>query len=1053
MTYEIPQTLQYKERIIFNLTLEQLLYAAFFGFIAFLLYAKTPFSLAVRVVLALCPVAIGFLCVFCNLTGKATDFWAWWRFRHATIFDKSMKHYLTLSSVEKGCYGIQNKNGERRVAILQVEPLNFRIKTTDEQQSIIAAFQRFLNALDFPVQLVMYTDDLNLGTYLDDLAARTKKTGKAMAQRLFTAHKQYLDTIMKERLAVNRKFLIAIPENEMGLDSQLKIIMDLLNGMNLKHVRLGGRQLIRILIRFFNNPRGRTELLKHQKTLYNIIAPEEITNRSNHIKVNEHYNRVITAVGYPRTVEEGFLDKIITAAGNFDLSIHIEPFPLETTLITLNRELQKQRADLYASQLKQSFQPSLEIQYNDTRSVLDSIQRGEEKLFNVSLYINIKSKDTHELDILTRSIKSQLNSILIIPRTARLRMAQGLKSVLPFGTNELAIRRNITTHALSAFFPFTSPFLILEKGGVFLGLNKNKLPIIKDIFSLANANGAILATSGSGKSYTAKLIISRYLMNGTKIIVIDPQSEYTKLTEAYGGKVITISRDSDTIINPLDLLNHTYTEKRLALLDFFQIIFGDLSELQKAILDRAVSQTYAESGITESNYWKKVPPTLRDLYAQLELMEKKATGFAKATYSTLLNRLSMYVDGVFSFLNNQTRIDLNNQFITFNLGSMPKQVKPAMMFLILDYVYTQMKHDRERKLLIIDEAWSLLSRAHDEGYIFEIVKTCRKFNLGLLLITQDVADLVDSKAGRAVLANSSYTILLRQKNSIMASLEAVFNLSHTEREHLITANVGEGVLMMENDHQEIKIIASPEEHKLITTKPDELILMEHGQTADLPIDAKRLIKEIYPLKDVYKVSSLHVVQREYLEKLRSPKYTEHSLKHPYASNHALYLVRERPTEGADHVAMAWWWHDELLNYTDTAERIYTNKEEVNPDVRFVNQKKETIVIEVETGSNYKFNKDYLQSKIKFLNKMYPSRWCIVLTNNTYLRRYQHLCDASIYLRGHLRHFLKQQFPSGIQLPPLNTTGLHQTQNTDDRKDEYDGGQKKYAGKNKPTKPS
>jgi hypothetical protein len=1052
MTYEIPQSLQYKERIVFNLTLEQFIYAAGFGLVSFLLYAKLPYSIPARIAIACVPACLGLLFMYFDLWQKVSDFWAWYRFRKATMFSPELKKYLKLNAIENSCYYVQTKNGEKRVAVLKIEPLNFKIKPKDERDSIIHSFQKLLNALDFPIQFAMYTDDLNLNKYVRELGDRVQKTKNAVCQDLFKAHTNALDSLMKERLSANRRFFIAVQESAMGLDAQLHILEELLRGMNLKSTRLGGRQLIRLLIKFFNNPRGRTELLKKRKTLYNIVAPECIENRPDVIKVNEYYNRIISVIGYPRMVEEGFLDKIITATGNFDLSIHVEPFPTETTLITLNKELQKQRADLYAAEMKHSFQPSLEIQYQDTRGVLDSIQKGEEKLFNVSLYVNVKAKDLKELDILTRTIQSQLNSILIIPKTPKYRMAQGLKSVMPFASNELGIRRNITTHALSSFFPFTSPFLILEKGGVFLGMNKNRLPVIKDIFSLANANGAILATSGSGKSYTAKLIISRYLMNGTKVVVIDPQNEYTKLTEKYGGTVITISKDSDTIINPLDLLNHTYAEKRLTLLDFFKIIFGELTELQKAILDKAANEAYKDAGITQAKYWGRIPPTLRDVYHKLEAMERKATGFEKATYTALLNRLEMYVEGVFSFLNNQTKMDLSKPFITFNLGNMPKQVKPVMMFLILDYVYTKMKHDKERKLLVIDEAWSLLARAEEEGYIFEIVKTCRKFNMGLLLITQDVADLLNGKAGRAVLANSSYTILLRQKPAVISSVEQIFHLSYAEREHLLTANVGEGLLMMENDHQEIKIIASPEEHKLITTRPDELILMEQENTADLPLDAKKLIKELYPLKDVYKVSTLDPVQKDYLEKNKDKPYEENSLQHPHASNHGLYLVRKKGNETPEHTSLTWWIYEELLNYTSNVRVAPARSNTLNPDIIFTNEKGEEIAVEVETGSNYKFHKGYLQSKIAHLHKAYPSRWCIFLTTNFWLNRYQNISTAPVYLRKHLRGFLKQQFPSGI-LPPLNATSSHQTQISDEKKSAYGGAPRAYGGIENPTKRS
>jgi type IV secretory pathway VirB4 component len=537
------------------------------------------------------------------------------------------------------------------------------------------------------------------------------------------------------------------------------------------------------------------------------------------------------------------LDKIISSNDDFDISIHIEPFSIETMMILLNKELQKQRADLYAEEIKKSINPSLEIKYKDTRKVLEELQKGTEKLFNVSLYINCKGKTKEDLNLLTKKVESELNSIMIVPNTPLFRQIPAYKSMIPIAKDDLKAKRNITTQALSAFFPFTSPFLTVEPDGVMLGLNKNKVPYIKDIFGLSNANGIILATSGSGKSYFTKLLISRQLLNNTKVMVIDPQSEYTGLVSHCKGELITISRHSDTIINPLDLMGHDYIEKRLALMDIFTIMFGELSEVQKSILDRAINETYAQKNITADHYTENKPPTLGHLYKTLKAMEHKASTIERVTYTSLLNRLYMYTDGVFGFLNRQSQINFKNDFVCFNIGDMPKQVKPVVMFLILDYVYMKMKQSKERKLLVIDEAWSLLGKAEEATYIFEIVKTCRKFNLGLLLITQDVADLINSKAGHAVLANTAYSFLLRQKPAVIDSVVRTFNLSDMEKEYLLTATQGKEILILDNEHQELEVVASGKEHELITTNPDEIIkpkkVEDNREEVDITLDTEK----------------------------------------------------------------------------------------------------------------------------------------------------------------------------------------------------------------------
>src|SRR3989344_5636351 len=361
-------------------------------------------------------------------------------------------------------------------------------------------------------------------------------------------------------------------------------------------------------------------------------------------------------------------------------------------MVLLNRELQKQRADLFAAQKRDILTPSLEIQHKDTLGVLESLQKGQEKLFRVSMTICLKADSEDELAVLTGAVEAELHALLIIPRRAVFRMAQGVRSVLPLGENVLGQRRTITTKPLSAFFPFTSRFLQVDPEGVWLGVGRTGVPLIRDIFSLSNPNGLILASSGAGKSFLAKLLIMRQLLTGTKVLVIDPQGEYVPLVEQFQGQLVTLSRTSDTIINPLDLMGHSYAEKRLALMDLLPIMLGELSEIQKAVLDQALTIVYRRAGITvDEKTWNKKPPVLGDLLAELESTSKHVTVIEKPTYRSLCNRLSMYVSGVFSFLNTQTKLNFDNNFVCFNIGDMPRQVKPVLMFLILDFVYLKMK--------------------------------------------------------------------------------------------------------------------------------------------------------------------------------------------------------------------------------------------------------------------------------------------------------------------------------------------------------------------------
>jgi len=837
-----------------------------------------------------------------------------------------------------------------------------------------------------------------------------------------------MKNVVKENSALNRNFYLVIKETS-DINIQIKVCEERLWGLNLRTHRLDNTEITKLLLKTLYSKHTKDNILpdvikndiNYVKLVKQVESKEDYKKRieeetkkkkkdkkykfdKSPLDLDYKFQRIIYAYGYPRAVEAGFLDKIISSSGNFDLSIHIEPCLIETSLINLNKELQKQRADLYAAKIKGQLNPSLEIKYKDTRSVLERLQKGDERLFNVSLYINCQADSLAELNLLTKKIESELNSLLIIPKQPTFRMLQGLKSCLPLVENTLGIRRNVTTPALSAFFPFTSSFFKSDDTGIWFGLNKNNIPIVRDIYKLSNANGMCLATSGAGKSYMAKLFISRYLLNGTRVIVIDPQAEYRNLVEKFNGQRIDLSRTSGTIINPLDLMGHEYPEKRLALMDLMPIMLGELSEPQKSFIDKAITMAYETKGIYmfkkngqyDVESWDEEPPILKDVLDALNKMEKRVTTMEKITIRSLINRLDLYVTGVFSFLNRHTNIDFNNRFVCFDIGNMPKQVKPAIMFLVLDYVYMKMKSSLERKLLVIDEAWSLLSRTEEASYIFEIVKTCRKFNLGLFLINQEVEDMLNSKAGRSVLANSSYTLLLRQKPAVIKDVQATFHLSDSEKNFLLTASVGEGILLMENDHSKIRIVASEEEHKQITTNADERLKNNEEIPKELvkikPVIKKSKNKPIKITVDenlgFFKVKDIPTKQ-DY-NHLVLKGYKEYSFKGITSNKKEKYLLRPRNKESPQHFFLIFDIANYLKKFTDKISLFQS----VKPDIVFeINNKK--YAIEIETGKMFTHNKKGLLAKVKLLNKDYGKNWLFALTNKKFTSKYNKLgqtCD-------------------------------------------------------------
>jgi len=615
--YEIPQQLEYKEKIIFGLTFGQLIYALIFLPFA-VCFFRLNIPLFFRVFLTFIPVSFATGFMFFDLANKIKEWVGWYKNRHLDSKEK-IENFFGIKKIDDNLIHTKNK----KLAVLKIDSINFQIKPKIEQDTITFAFQKFLNSLDFPVQILMNTENLSLDDYLESLKQRLNNEN---SKEIFSKYKEHMNEIVNRKSVSNRNFYLIIPEVT-DISIQLKICEDRLNSLNLKTKRLNNKELKDLLITSFNiQSRGS-------------YLPEKIENSIDFLEINNKLMRTIYAYGYPRIVESGFLDRIVSSFGDFNLSLHIEPCSLESTMILLNKELQKQRADLYAAKIKNQLNPSLEIKYQDTLKTLENLQKGNEKLFNIGFYITCKAETKKELDLLTKKVESELNSLLIIPKQANFRMLNGFKSCLPLNDNVLKINRNITTHGLSAFFPFTSSFFKIDETGVWFGLNQNNIPIIRDVFKLSNANGICLASSGSGKSYMAKLFISRYLLNGTKVIVIDPQGEYKDLVQRFDGQRINLSRDSNTMINPLDLMGHDYPEKRLTLMDLMPIMLGELSVPQESFIDKALTEAYERKGIfmDEPETWDNEPPILEDVTKALNNIEKTSSIQEKTILRSLIN--------------------------------------------------------------------------------------------------------------------------------------------------------------------------------------------------------------------------------------------------------------------------------------------------------------------------------------------------------------------------------------------------------------------------------
>jgi type IV secretory pathway VirB4 component len=307
--------------------------------------------------------------------------------------------------------------------------------------------------------------------------------------------------------------------------------------------------------------------------------------------------------------------------------------------------------------------------------------------------------------------------------------------------------------------------------------------------------------------------------------VIDPENEYKALCDAVGGEYINFGFNAPSRINPFDLSALTANSdenelnlKILSLHSLFKVIMGNLTPGEEAILDRALVQTYKMKGITlEPSTQKKDPPLMEDLYKALIGMEDPVS-------RSMADRIEKFVKGSFrGIIDQPSNVNLKNPFTVFSVRDLEDSLKPIAIFIILDYIWTKMRRDLKKRLLIVDEAWYLMRSPDSAAFLYGIAKRARKYYLGLTTITQDVEDFLNTDYGKAIVTNSSIQILMKQSPAAIDKVASVFYLSEGEKHLLLSSEVGEGLFFAGNNHVAVRVVASPDEHKLVTTKPQEVI--------------------------------------------------------------------------------------------------------------------------------------------------------------------------------------------------------------------------------------
>lgn len=566
-------------------------------------------------------------------------------------------------------------------------------------------------------------------------------------------------------------------------------------------------------------------------SIRDIIAPASMRVTPAYLELGNKFVRTLFVINYPRYISIGWFAPVINYNAVLDIAMFFYPIDSEVVLKQLRNKVGALEAQLVADAEKGAPRdPITETALHDVEQLRDDLTQGVEKFFQFGLYVTMYADSKEQLEKLTEKAEALFGTKLVFTKRSLYQTEQGFNSSLPIGNDELAIGFNMNSSPIASSFPFISAELSSDNG-ILYGINRhNNSLILFDRFSLQNANTAVFATSGAGKSYAVKLEVLRSLMMGSDVIIIDPEKEYEHLSDAVGGSFINVSLSSENKINPFDLPRPVgevnaadiIRSAVITLKGLVKLMVGDLNPTEDSLVDRALLETYAKKDITAASDLSAVEaPLMEDFQEVLSSMEGG---------DNLAERLKKYTSGTFSGLfNSPTNIDMDNQLVVFSVRDLEDELRPIAIYMIVNYIWNIVRSKLKKRIMVIDEAWWLLQREDSAKFIYALVKRCRKYYLGVTTITQDVNDFLRSPYGQAILTNTALQLLMKQSPAAIDIVQKTFMLTEGEKYLLLECNVGEGIFFAGSKHAAIKVVASYTEDQLITSDPRQLLEIEQAK--------------------------------------------------------------------------------------------------------------------------------------------------------------------------------------------------------------------------------
>ncbi len=665
----------------------------------------------------------------------------------------------------------------------------------------LGAFAGALNACDFPVQLLIRQHPPRLDglrdklteAQPDDLPPQTKAAAESL-RRLLT------DLESRDGILDRRFYAVSV-------HSRFDELRGLLARAGLSVHPLRSRRLRMFLV---------SAALGTTPGEFDPDTPVEVEMGRREVRIGDRLVRSLHLGKWPRSLAPGFLQSLMAAGAPMDLSIHLGPIPTEQAARTLEwQKVRFESAQSLSLKRGRTMSPEAQIALEDVTRLRDEVQRGRERLFHSSLSVTLHAKDEASLKDMTQRAKGHFGATLGKLDNLGFRQREGILSTLPLGLNAVAEWRSLDTSSLARLFPFSPPDLDTRRGTLY-GIDMRACsPVVYDPWdgTHLNANTAVLARSGSGKSFSTKLGVLRGLCRGVTAYVIDPEGEYADMARAAGGRVLSPGVPGQGM-NPFvidkgdseELLQRIGSLRRL-----IEVMVGErLSAERRASLDHALAGYYARAG--ERNGF-------RDFYAYLEreaedlsrLLRPFATG-------SLRNLLSDEGDDL---LGNEALVTV------FDLRLLEPELRPAAAMVCTETVWAAAAQDPKPRLLVVDEVWSIMQHPEGAAFMVSMAKRARKHRLGLQFITQDVQDLlsedssraITGHSGRALLQNAAFKLLLQQDAAAISTVGDAFDLPEDLQRWLLSCPRGDGLLLSKGHRFPLRIEATPEETAVIEWIP------------------------------------------------------------------------------------------------------------------------------------------------------------------------------------------------------------------------------------------